>query len=170
MINDITDGAILANGVNMPWLGLGVLYIRDGESVENAVRWALEAGYRHIDTAAIYGNEAGVGRAIKQSGVPRADIFVTTKVWNRDQGYAQTLAAFESSLERLDMDYVDLYIIHRWDYHTPIERSASVIFWCTIWKVCWQRPGSSRWWIRLNFILICSNPTCRRSAESIKSN
>jgi diketogulonate reductase-like aldo/keto reductase len=89
-----------------------VLHIADGEAVENAVRWALETGYRHIDTAAIYGNEAGVGRAIKQSGVPRSDIFVTTKVWNRDQGYDQTLAAFEASLERLDMEYVDLYLVH----------------------------------------------------------
>lgn len=96
----------------MPWLGLGVLHIAEGEAVENTVRWGLETGYRHIDTAAIYGNEVGVGRAIKQSDVPRADIFVTTKVWNRDQGYAQTLAAFEASLERLGMDYVDLYLVH----------------------------------------------------------
>jgi diketogulonate reductase-like aldo/keto reductase len=96
----------------MPWLGLGVLHVADGETVENAVRWALETGYRHIDTAAIYGNEAGVGRAIKQSGVPRAEIFVTSKVWNRDQGYDQALAAFEASLDRLEMDYVDLYLVH----------------------------------------------------------
>ena len=103
---------MLANGVGMPWLGLGVLHIAEGEAVENTVRWGLETGYRHIDTAAIYGNEVGVGRAIKQSGVPRAEIFVTTKVWNRDQGYDQTLAAFEASLERLGMDYVDLYLVH----------------------------------------------------------
>jgi diketogulonate reductase-like aldo/keto reductase len=96
----------------MPWLGLGVLYIADGETVENAVRWAVETGYRHIDTAAIYGNEVGVGRAIRQSGVPREEIFVTSKVWNRDQGYDQALAAFEASLKRLEMDYVDLYLVH----------------------------------------------------------
>jgi diketogulonate reductase-like aldo/keto reductase len=112
MINKITDAAILSNGVEMPWLGLGVLRVADGEAVENAVRWALEAGYCHIDTAAIYDNEVGVGRAIKQSGVSREDIFVTSKVWNRDQGYEQTLAAFDATLERLDMAYVDLYLIH----------------------------------------------------------
>ena len=112
MIKHISDAATLRNGVSMPWLGLGVLHIADGETVENAVRWALETGYRHIDTAAIYGNEIGVGRAIKQSGVPRAEIFVTSKVWNRDQGYDQALAAFEVSLDRLEMDYVDLYLVH----------------------------------------------------------
>ncbi len=112
MIKHISDAATLRNGVSMPWLGLGVLHIADGETVENAVRWALETGYRHIDTAAIYGNEVGVGRAIKQSGVPRAEIFVTSKVWNRDQGYDQALAAFEVSLDRLEMDYVDLYLVH----------------------------------------------------------
>ncbi len=112
MINKITDAATLHNGVKMPWLGLGVLYVDEGEAVENAVRWALEAGYRHIDTAAIYGNEVGVGRSIKQSGIPREEIFVTSKVWNRDQGYDQTLAAFDLSLQRLDMQYVDLYLIH----------------------------------------------------------
>jgi diketogulonate reductase-like aldo/keto reductase len=111
-INNITAAATLHNGVKMPWLGLGVLRVADGEAVENAVRWALETGYRHIDTAAIYGNEVGVGRAIKQSGLPREEIFVTSKVWNRDQGYDQTLTAFDASLERLGMDYVDLYLIH----------------------------------------------------------
>ena len=107
-----TDAATLRNGVQMPWIGLGVLYLDDGGPVEDAVRWALEAGYRHIDTASIYGNEAGVGRAIRASGVLREEIFVTTKVWNRDQGYDKALAAFEASLERLDMDYVDLYLVH----------------------------------------------------------
>lgn len=112
MIEHGTDGAVLHNGVRMPWLGLGVLHTPEGETVENAVRWALETGYRHIDTASIYGNETGVGKAIKQSGVPREDIFVTTKVWNKDQGYNHTLAAFEASLKRLSMDYVDLYLVH----------------------------------------------------------
>ena len=112
MIKHISDAATLRNGVSMPWLGLGVLHIADGEAVVNAVRWALETGYRHIDTAAVYGNEVGVGRAIKQSGVPRAEIFVTSKVWNRDQGYDQALAAFEVSLDRLEMDFLDLYLVH----------------------------------------------------------
>lgn len=112
MIHSATDAALLHNGVTMPWIGLGVLYLDEEGPVENAARWALEAGYRHIDTASIYGNEAGVGRAIRESGVPRKDIFVTTKVWNSDQGYDQTLAAFEASLTRLGMEYVDLYLVH----------------------------------------------------------
>ena len=112
MINQITDSAVLHNGVGIPWLGLGVLYMDEDGTVENAVRWALEAGYRHIDTASIYGNEAGVGRGVKQSGVSRAEIFVTTKVWNSDQGYDSALRAYEASLARLDMDYADLYLVH----------------------------------------------------------
>ena len=112
MKQSATDAAILQNGVKMPWIGLGVFRVEEGEPVENAVRWALEAGYRHIDTAAIYGNERGVGKAIRKSGVPREDVFVTTKVWNSDQGYEKTLAAFDASLERLGMDYVDLYLVH----------------------------------------------------------
>jgi diketogulonate reductase-like aldo/keto reductase len=96
-----------------------VLHISDGEAVENSVRWALEAGYRHIDTASIYGNEIGVGRAIKESGIPREEIFVTTKVWNRDHGYEQALAAYDASLERLGMDYADLYLVH-W----PVEGTS----------------------------------------------
>ena len=112
MIQSPTDAAVLHNGVKMPWIGLGVLYVDEGGPVENAVRWALEAGYRHIDTASFYGNEAGVGRGISASGVPREDVFITSKVWNSDQGYEKTLAAFEASLERLGMDYVDLYPVH----------------------------------------------------------
>ena len=111
-IKNINDATVLRNGVRMPWLGLGVLYIPDGKAVENAVRWALEAGYRSIDTASFYENEVGVGQAIKQSGIPREEIFVTSKVWNTEQGYNDTLAAFEASLKKLDMDYVDLYLVH----------------------------------------------------------
>lgn len=112
MINHISDATILSNGVPMPWLGFGSLYLPEGEAVEDAVSWALEAGYRHIDTASVYGNEAGVGRAIRRSGLPREAVFVTTKVWNKDLGYETTLAALDASLARLDMDYVDLYLIH----------------------------------------------------------
>jgi len=111
-INDIAAAATLRNGIKMPWLGLGVLRIAEGEDVEKAVHWALETGYRHIDTATVYGNEAGVGQAIRHSGVPRDEIFVTTKVWNTDQGYDDTLTAFQASLDRLQMDYVDLYLVH----------------------------------------------------------
>lgn len=101
----------LANGIKMPRLGLGVWRATDDEAMD-AVRWALEDGYRLIDTAAIYKNEIGVGQGLKQAGVARADIFVTTKVWNDDQGYESTLKAFDESLGRLGLDYVDLYLIH----------------------------------------------------------
>ncbi len=96
----------------MPWLGFGVLQINDGQEVEKAVRYALEIGYRSIDTAAAYGNESGVGKAIRESGIARKDIFLTTKVWNDDQRRKRTRNAFEESLKRLGTDYVDLYLIH----------------------------------------------------------
>lgn len=112
MAKNIQDTTTLHNGVKMPWFGLGVYQAKEGEEVINAVKWALEHGYRSIDTAAIYKNEEGVGMAIKQSGVPREEIFLTTKVWNRDQGYENTLKAFDESLKKLGTDYVDLYLIH----------------------------------------------------------
>lgn len=96
----------------MPWLGFGVFQIDDGQKVELAVRHALEVGYRSIDTAAVYKNEQGVGKAIHESGIPREDIFLTTKVWNSDQRAGRTMDAFEESLERLGTEYVDLYLVH----------------------------------------------------------
>ncbi|MER5442677.1 aldo/keto reductase [Streptomyces sp. NPDC002790] len=102
---------ILNNGVEMPQLGFGVWQVPDDEA-ETAVTTALEAGYRSIDTAAIYGNEEGTGKAIAASGVPREELFVTTKLWNADQGHDSTLRAFDTSLEKLGLDYVDLYLIH----------------------------------------------------------
>lgn len=102
---------ILNNGVEMPQLGFGVWQVPDDDA-EQAVATALEAGYRSIDTAAIYGNEEGTGRAIAASGLPREDLFVTTKLWNGDQGYDSTLRAFDTSLAKLGLDYVDLYLIH----------------------------------------------------------
>jgi diketogulonate reductase-like aldo/keto reductase len=111
-IHSINDRVVLNNGVNMPWLGLGVFMSREGGEVENAVRWALEAGYRSIDTAAAYGNERGVGKAVRESGISRADLFITTKVWNTDLRAGRTRQAFNESLDRLQMDYVDLYLIH----------------------------------------------------------
>lgn len=101
----------LNTGKTMPQLGFGVFQIPADEVVE-PVRSAIEAGYRSIDTAAAYGNEEGVGKAIAQSGVAREDLFVTTKLWNDDQGYDNTLRAFETSLNKLGLDYVDLYLIH----------------------------------------------------------
>ncbi|MFF9395309.1 aldo/keto reductase [Streptomyces griseoluteus] len=102
---------ILNNGVEMPQLGFGVWQVPDDEA-ERAVTTALETGYRSIDTAAIYGNEEGTGKAIAASGVPREDLFVTTKLWNSDQGHDSTLRAFDTSLEKLGLDYLDLYLIH----------------------------------------------------------
>ncbi len=107
-----TSKVKLINGVEMPWLGLGVFRSKEGQEVETAVKCALEAGYRSIDTAAIYRNETGVAKAILESGVPRSEIFLTTKVWNSDQGYESTFRAFDESLEKLKTDYIDLYLIH----------------------------------------------------------
>lgn len=112
MIHSITDRTALLNGVEMPWLGLGVYQIDDGRVVADAVRTAVEAGYRSVDTAALYRNETGVGEAVRSAGIPREELFVTTKVWNSDQGFESTLAAFEASRKRLALDYVDLYLIH----------------------------------------------------------
>lgn len=102
----------LLNGILMPRLGLGVWRAQEGEETERAVATALAAGYRLIDTASLYQNEASVGRAIRASGIPREQIFVTTKVWNDEQGYDNTKRAFHASLERLGLDYVDLYLVH----------------------------------------------------------
>jgi methylglyoxal/glyoxal reductase len=109
---NIKSTTTLNNGIKMPWFGLGVFRAEEGREVEIAVETALEYGYRSIDTAAVYENERGVGNAIKNSGVSRADIFLTSKVWNSDQGYQSTLKAFEQSLDKLQSDYLDLYLIH----------------------------------------------------------
>ena len=101
----------LHDGVEIPQLGFGVFQVPPEETRE-VVELALDAGYRHIDTAAAYRNEQGVGEALAVSGLPREDVFVTTKLWNSQQGYDSALAAFEASLGRLDLDYVDLYLIH----------------------------------------------------------
>ena len=102
----------LYNGVGMPWLGLGVHRAGVGSEVVSAIQCALQAGYRSIDTATYYQNEHGVGKAVVESGIPRDDIFLTSKVWNTDQGYHSTISAFEASLEKLQTSYLDLYLIH----------------------------------------------------------
>jgi diketogulonate reductase-like aldo/keto reductase len=109
---NLTSTATLNNGVTMPRVGFGVFQTEEGLEVENAVRWALETGYRHIDTASFYENESGVGKAIAESGVPREELFVTTKVWNTEQGYNETLKAFDRSRSKLRLDVVDLYLVH----------------------------------------------------------
>jgi methylglyoxal/glyoxal reductase len=102
----------LNNGVKIPFLGLGVFQCNDGDETVNAVRWAIEAGYRHIDTAAAYGNEKSVGQAIRDSGINRDELFVTTKLWKEDMLQGTQMKAFEKSLKLLQLNYVDLYLIH----------------------------------------------------------
>ncbi|AKP76034.1 putative oxidoreductase YtbE [Priestia megaterium Q3] len=116
MSNHLRDTVTLHNGVKMPWLGLGVFKVEEGPELVNAVKTAIVKGYRSIDTAAIYENEEGVGEGIRQglkeAGLSREDIFVTSKVWNADLGYEETLAAYETSLQKLGLEYLDLYLIH----------------------------------------------------------
>nr|WGD87973.1 glyoxal/methylglyoxal reductase [Bacillus subtilis] len=112
MPTSLKDTVKLHNGVEMPWFGLGVFKVENGNEATESVKAAIKNGYRSIDTAAIYKNEEGVGIGIKESGVAREELFITSKVWNEDQGYETTLVAFEKSLERLQLDYLDLYLIH----------------------------------------------------------
>lgn len=112
MYSSLQDTVTLNNGVKMPVMGLGVFKVEDGNVVTQAVKDAIKNGYRSIDTASFYDNEAGVGLGIKESGIPREELFVTTKVWNGDHGYENTLNAFEISLEKLGLEYLDLYLIH----------------------------------------------------------
>ncbi|KAF9316761.1 hypothetical protein BG003_001558 [Podila horticola] len=102
----------LSNARQIPLLGLGVYATEPGKATEDAVLWALQAGYRHIDTAALYNNEVSVGNAVRKSGIPREQIFVTTKLYDDDQGFEKALEACELSLEKLGLDYIDLYLIH----------------------------------------------------------
>lgn len=112
MPTSLKDTTTLHNGLKMPWFGLGVFKVKEGSEVIDSVRAALKNGYISIDTAAVYKNEEGVGQAIRESEVKREDIFVTSKVWNADQGFDSTLQAFETSLQKLGLDYLDLYLIH----------------------------------------------------------
>jgi diketogulonate reductase-like aldo/keto reductase len=122
MALEIDSTVSLGGGVEMPRLGLGVFKSEPGPETENAVRWAIEAGYRHIDTASLYANEASVGNGIRAAGVDPAEIFVTTKVWNTDQGYDKTMRAFDRSLAELSMDTVDLYLVH---WPVPAQGTAA---------------------------------------------
>lgn len=125
----------LSNGVKMPCLGFGTWQSSDGEEAYNAVLSALRLGYRHIDTAAAYGNEKSVGRAIadflKESSVKRSDLFITTKLWNEDHGYENAKKAIEVSLEKLGLDYLDLYLIH---WPNPVKLRS-----------CWQKANAESW-------------------------
>ncbi len=126
MNDSLREGVELPSGGIMPWLGLGTWQSKDGDEVKRAVLWALEAGYRHIDTAAVYGNERGVGAALRESGVPREELFITTKLWNEDQRRGTQKQAFDQSLERLGLGYVDLYLIH-WPVVDRIRPSWRVL-------------------------------------------
>lgn len=134
MISSMNDTTTLNNGVAMPWLGLGVFQSSEGTEVEQAVAIALDVGYRSIDTAAVYGNERGVGAAMRTSGVSRDQIFLTTKLWNDDQRASRQMAAFEDSLDRLGTDYVDLYLVH-WPVKNRIAET---------WQVMEQIQASGR--------------------------
>ncbi|MEH7435856.1 aldo/keto reductase [Neobacillus drentensis] len=112
MVKNLQDTTTLSNGVKMPWFGLGVFKVEEGSEVVESVKAAIKNGYRSIDTAAIYQNEEGVGQAIRESGIAREELFVTSKVWNADLGYESTITAYETSLKKLGLDYLDLYLIH----------------------------------------------------------
>lgn len=135
MANNAIPTIELNNGTHIPQLGFGVFLV-DPPEAERVVTDALEVGYRHIDTAAIYKNEDGVGQAIAKSGLNREDLFITTKLWNSEQGTDTTLPAFEASLDKLGLDYVDLYLIH-W----PAPKNGKFV---ESWKVLEQIQASGR--------------------------
>ena len=130
-MNSMKDCYTLRNGVRIPCIGFGTWQTPDGDIAANSVREAITCGYRHIDTAAVYGNEESVGRGIRESGVSRDDLFITTKVWNTDHGYEETLRAFDASMERLQLDYCDLYLIH-WPAPAAIRN-------------CWKEKNAETW-------------------------
>lgn len=116
MTQHVQSKTRLNNGIEMPWLGLGVFKVEEGSELVEAVKAAVKHGYRSIDTAAVYANETSVGQGIREAladnGLKREDLFVTSKVWNADLGYESTIAAYETSLKKLGLDYLDLYLIH----------------------------------------------------------
>lgn len=122
----LQDTTTLHNGVKMPWFGLGVYKVQEGEEALTSVKAAINAGYQSIDTAALYQNEDSVGQAIKESGVPREELFITTKVWNTDQRNDSVLEAFETSLNKLGLDYVDLYLVH-WPVKDKYKQTWKVL-------------------------------------------
>ncbi|MFJ7969810.1 aldo/keto reductase [Psychrobacillus sp. NPDC096389] len=124
MMKNLQSTTTLNNGIEMPWLGLGVFKVEEGQELVDAVKAAIKHGYRSIDTAAIYGNEVGVGQGIREAmeeaDIAREDLFITSKVWNSELGYEKTIAAYEESLSKLGLEYLDLYLIH-W----PVEGKYS---------------------------------------------
>ncbi|GMA69933.1 2,5-diketo-D-gluconic acid reductase [Leuconostoc litchii] len=131
----LVDTYKLNNGVEIPILGFGTWQSANGDVAYQSVRWALAAGYRHIDTAAIYGNEESVGRAIKDSGIARDELFITTKLWNDSHSYEKALLALDTSLEKLGLSYVDLYLIH-WPNPVAIQKQG---------KDAWIHANAEAW-------------------------
>ena len=131
-LHSLEDTYTLANGVEIPVIGFGTWQTPSGQVAEDSVLAALNAGYRHIDTAAAYGNEESVGNAIKKSGVNRHDLFVTTKLWNKKHGYKQAKAAIDESLQKLSLDYLDLYLIH---WPNPVDMRDN---WSEMNAESWQ--------------------------------
>lgn len=131
----LTDTYTLANGTKIPVLGFGTWQSADGDVAYQAVKWALDAGYRHIDTAAVYGNEASVGRAIKDSGLPRESLFVTSKLWNDAHTYEMASKALDVSLNKLGLDYLDLYLIH-WPNPASVQATS---------EDAWQSANAETW-------------------------
>lgn len=127
----LADCYQLSNGVGIPCIGFGTYQTPNGDIAVSAVKEAIAAGYRHIDTAAGYGNEESVGAAVKQSGVQRGELFITSKLKNPDHGYENTMKAFEQTMKYLDMDYMDLYLIH---WPNPIS-----------FRNCWQEANAGTW-------------------------
>lgn len=127
----LTDCYQLHNGVRIPCIGFGTWQVQNGETAVTAVKDAIALGYRHIDTAAGYGNEESIGIAVKQSGIAREDIFITSKLQNTEHGYENTMAAFEQTMKNLDMDYLDLYLIH---WPNPIK-----------YRDHWQEANAGTW-------------------------
>nr|WP_288826065.1 aldo/keto reductase [uncultured Clostridium sp.] len=130
-MKSLSDSFILANGVKIPCIGFGTWKAQNGETAVNAVKQALKTGYRHIDTAALYYNEESVGIGIKESGIPREEIFVTSKLQNGEHGYQETLNAFEATMKNLNLDYLDLYLIH---WPNPIKTRSN-----------WQEANAGTW-------------------------
>lgn len=130
-MKSVSDCYTLTNGVQIPCIGLGTWQALDGAAVQNAVKAAISSGYRHIDTAAAYKNETGVGKGIRDSRVPREEIFITSKLQNADHGYQKTVEAFEKTLRHLRVSYLDLYLIH-WPNPLP-------------YRDCWEKVNAETW-------------------------
>ena len=145
--------------MEIPKIGFGTFQIPDGKEVIDSVKTALAIGYRHIDTASVYNNEIGVGKAIKESGIPRKDIFLVSKVWNTDQGYESTFKAFDASLNRLQVDYLDVYLIH---WPKPLSNDT----WKALEKL--YKDGKIKAIGISNCIHNFHRMICENSAQSIK--